>query len=490
MKSVKSNAILNTLKTICSTIFPLITVPYATRILKAYNYGKVGTSNSIISYFLLIAMLGIVTYAQREGPAIRDSKEKFTMFASELFSINVYATIVSYICLFVLIYLSNKLKSYKPLLFIQSIQIILTTIGADWINTIYEDYFYVTIRYIIVQCVSLLLLFLFVRTPRDYLIYALIMSLATTGGNIFNVFYIRRYCKLRLLSLKKCSKHIKPIMKLFAVNITMTVYVSSDITILGLLIGNKDAGIYQLSAKIYTMIKQMLVAVFSVAMPRLSYYLGVENDESYINLLKNIFRSIVTLVFPLMAGLFILSPKLLMILGGKEFIIGDLSLKILSLATFASLFSYFFANCILVLFRKDNIFLIATMASACINVTLNFILIPIFSYNGAALTTLLAEIIMLFIVIYNSMNIELIQKNIKSIFYDLRVFISSLIGCVFIVIICVFLDKLIVAPLINVLVSFVISSIGFVIIEIILKNQFVINSIESIKRKFKIKKQD
>lgn len=485
MKSVKSNALLNSFKTICSTIFPLITVPYAARVLKAYNYGKVGTSNSIISYFLLIAALGIVTYAQREGPAIRDSRIQFTEFASEVFTINIYATLFSYICLFLLVYLSKKLGDYKPLLFIQSIQIILTTIGADWVNTVYEDYFYVTVRYIIVQCLSLIFLFVFVKTPSDYLIYALIMSLATTGGNLFNVFYIRRYCKLKLVPLNKCVKHLKPVMKLFAVNLTMTVYVSSDITILGLLVGNKDAGIYQLCAKIYTMIKQLLVAVFSVAMPRLSYYLGYESNEKYIKLLKNIFTSIITLIFPVMIGLFILSPNLLMILGGREFVVGSISLKILSIATFASLFSYFFANCILVLFRKDNIFLLATMISAAVNVILNFLFIPAFSYDGAAITTLIAEIIMLVIAAYHSMNIKLIRENLKYILGDSKVFISPLLGCIYIIFICVLLDKIIVNPLINVLASFCISAFGFIIIEIILKNQFVINTVGSFLTKIK-----
>ena len=66
-KNIGINAILNVIKSCLSVIFPLITYPYALRILGADGIGKVTYGESIVSYFLLIAMLGITTYAVREG---------------------------------------------------------------------------------------------------------------------------------------------------------------------------------------------------------------------------------------------------------------------------------------------------------------------------------------------------------------------------------------------------------------------------------------
>ena len=75
-KSLAKNAMLNSLKTILAMIFPLITFPYASRVLQVENMGKVNYASSIISYFVLLAGLGIKTYAIREGARIRDNKEK------------------------------------------------------------------------------------------------------------------------------------------------------------------------------------------------------------------------------------------------------------------------------------------------------------------------------------------------------------------------------------------------------------------------------
>ena len=54
-KSISFNLIVNGIKTLMSVLFPLITFPYASRILGASGIGKVNYASSIISYFSLIS---------------------------------------------------------------------------------------------------------------------------------------------------------------------------------------------------------------------------------------------------------------------------------------------------------------------------------------------------------------------------------------------------------------------------------------------------
>ena len=92
-KSLGLNAFLNGLKSILNLLFPLITFPYVSRVLGVKGIGIYNYSNSIVSYFLLIAALGISTYAIREGSKYRDNNEKIGKFASEVFTINLWSTI-------------------------------------------------------------------------------------------------------------------------------------------------------------------------------------------------------------------------------------------------------------------------------------------------------------------------------------------------------------------------------------------------------------
>ena len=94
-KSVKINAFLNVIKTITLIIFPLVTFPYATRVLGAENLGKVQFGSSIIAYVLLFSSLGLTTYATREGTKYRDDRKKMSEFASQMFSINMLFTLIS-----------------------------------------------------------------------------------------------------------------------------------------------------------------------------------------------------------------------------------------------------------------------------------------------------------------------------------------------------------------------------------------------------------
>ena len=96
-KSIGINAILNGGKTVLNMLFPLITFPYVSRVLQSENLGKYNFSQSIITYFIMIAGLGISQYAIREGAKYRDNREQYENFASEVFSINIISSLISYV---------------------------------------------------------------------------------------------------------------------------------------------------------------------------------------------------------------------------------------------------------------------------------------------------------------------------------------------------------------------------------------------------------
>ena len=95
-KSIKKNAVLNVIKTLMGIVFPLITFPYASRILLPDGIGKVNFANSVVAYFALLAGLGISTHGIREAAKIRSDKNALSKLVGELFLINVVSTLVVY----------------------------------------------------------------------------------------------------------------------------------------------------------------------------------------------------------------------------------------------------------------------------------------------------------------------------------------------------------------------------------------------------------
>lgn len=192
-KSLGLNAALNSLQSLLNLIFPLITFPYISRTLSVDGVGKYNFANSIISYFILLAGLGISVYAVREGAKLRDNREEFSQFASRIFTINIISTIISYIALFLVLILSTSLQKYNIAILIFSIQIFFTTLGVDWIYTIFEEYGYITARNIIFKIISAILLFIFVKHRDDYLNYIVISVIASTGSYLLNFFMLRNF---------------------------------------------------------------------------------------------------------------------------------------------------------------------------------------------------------------------------------------------------------------------------------------------------------
>ncbi len=465
-KSIKINAVLNMIKQVMQIIFPIITIPYITRVLLPENYGRINTGNSLISYISLIAGLGIVTYAIREGSLVRDDKDELNRFSNQVFSINILSTILSYIVLAVLAFLVPHYQEYKLLLAIQGITVIFTTLGADWINSIEEDYLYLTIRYIILHIISLALMFLLVKKPEDYYIYAGICLITSAGGNLLNIFYIRRYVRLKFTLDIEWKRHIISIMIMFGNSVAVTIYVSSDITMLEIFRGATEVGVYSVATKIYSIVKQILNAILIVSIPRMTAYIGFNDHEQFKTLGEKILGSLITLMFPLIVGIMVFRTEAISIAGGSEYISGSSSLFILSFAVAAALLATFFSGCILMPLRKERYILIGTVISAAMNVGLNFVFIPLWGGLGAAITTLLSEV---FVAVYFG---YLVRKEGYS-FINMRILVLSIIGSVFVAAACLLSKNTFNAFLIYFSASIMTSGIIYGLVHLVGKNPLV-----------------
>lgn len=416
--SIKTNAVLNVIRKIANILFPLLTYPYVSRVLGPDNYGKYSFANSIISYFVLFSMLGIETYVIREGSRIKDDKEKLDKFVSETFSINILFTMACFGLLLVSIELFPKLSDYKEFLLILSVIIPCTTLGRDYINTIFEDYLYITVRYIAIQIIGIAAIYTFVKDSSDCLTYTAIYAFSSSIGAIVNLLYTRKYIRIKVTSKLNFKRHIVPILILFAGQLSINIYAQSDITMLGFMRTDEEVGIYSIASKVYLLTKGIISALTIVIIPRVSYYLGQNDRKKYLQYSNTLFDYLVLMVVPLSIGLLIFSDNVLYIIGGLDYISGSSSLRILSLALAAAVFSGFFCNAIMVPNRKEKHFLIATSMSALSNIILNLILIPIIGIEGAAITTLLAEVFVLTLAVIltkSYFTLALNKRNIISV---------------------------------------------------------------------------
>ena len=260
-----------------------------------------------------------------------------------------------------------------------------------------HEYAYITKRAVLFQFVSLILLFLLVRSKDDYGWYAALTVISSGGSAVLNLIYSRKLVNWRQKSVMEYKKHLKPILLIFGTSVASSIYMTMDTTMLGAMNGDTATGIYTAAVKINTVISTLIGTISSTILPRVSYYIGNGLKEEYKKLMKASMDVLMMIAMPVSIGMMCTSDILILIFSGAEFLPGSLAAKILSAKVVVGAVNRVLAYQICIPYKRDKEVLISTSGGAVFNLIANALLIPIWGVNGAAIATLFSEIVVVLI---------------------------------------------------------------------------------------------
>lgn len=390
-KSLLQNYIFNFIKTLNNILFPIITFAYSSRILGVVGVGKINFARSVITYFTMIAMLGMNYYGTREAAKIRDDRDKLSQFCVEMLVINACTTLLAYILLAVSMLSIPLLREYDTLLLICSAAIVLQGMGMEWLYQAMEEYRYIAMRSVIFQISALVAMFIFVRDKNDVVIYAIITVIASSGSYVLNFINARKYIHLYHHFSPKLIRHMKPLLWLFAMAVSIELYTVLDIIMCGFLKGDIVVGLYTAAIKVERLVNTLIASAGMVLIPRLSFYIGQGKLKKAFDLIDKGYNYGFMLSIPAAVGLFLLSDDIILIFSGKEFASAGVTMRLMSPIVILIPFSMMTNQQTFVPMGKEKLILISTSVGAVTNLILNIILIPRFAENGAAIATVIAE---------------------------------------------------------------------------------------------------
>lgn len=414
-KSLKINFIMNAILTMSSFIFPLITFPYVSRILQPSGNGKINFMLSVVTYFNMFAQLGIPTYGIRACAIIRDDKEKLTRTVHELLFINTVTTIISYVVFAFSINFIPRLHQDKELAVIMSLNIVLTTIGVEWLYKALEQYTYITVRSIIFKIISIIAMFLLVHAKRDYVIYGAITTFASGASYILNMVNIHKYIGLRPVGHYNVKRHLKPVLVFFAMSIATTIYTNLDSVMLGFMKTDADVGYYTAAVKIKNILVSLVTSLATVLLPRASYYIQNGEKEEFIKLSRKAMNFVILSATPLMIYFIIFAKNGIYFLSGSAYSGSIIPMQLIMPTVLFIGMSGLTGMQILVPLNRENIVLISTIIGAVVDLIINLALIPRLASSGAAIGTLAAE---LFATIYQCIHVK---KYIPNLFKEVSI---------------------------------------------------------------------
>ncbi len=390
-ENIKSNFIFNALYQLSGIIIPLVTLPYVTRVLHANGMGEYSFAYSVAYYFYIFIRLGLHNYGNRKIAYVKDDITKLSQTFFELYAFQFFLGIgllVLYLGYCVI------LSPIKSLAYIFSLVVFAGIIDITWALYGIEEFKITSVRDIFTKVITAICIFIFVKGEMDVWKYSLIYSSGFFISQAISLPILFRKVKFIKPSFAGVRSHIKPNLILFLPTIAVSIYKTMDKIMLGAMSNKAELGYYHSSEKIIMVPLAFITALGTVMLPRMSNMLSNDIDEKRI---RNVFDKSITFAMflstSLCMGIMSVSREFVTVYFGEGFE----KCEQLFLIVLPSCIFLAFANVIRTQYllprKKDKLFIISLFSGAAVNVLLNVVLIPRYASVGAAIGTLVAEIV-------------------------------------------------------------------------------------------------
>lgn len=410
MKIIK-NYLYNASYQIFILIVPLLTVPYISRVLGSSGVGINAYTNSIIQYFILFGSIGINLYGNRTIAYCRDDKEKLSQSFWEISILRFICILFSYTLFVVFLLCISKYREYY---FYQSFMLIAAAFDISWFFMGIEDFKKTVFRNTLIKIISLIAIFILVKTSKDLGKYILILSLSTLIGNLTFWTYLRKLIFFPVLRTINLKQHILPSLSLFVPQMATQIYLVLNKTMLGVIVGVTSAGYYENSDKIVKVILAIVTATGTVMLPRVANTFAKGNHEQVNNYLYSSFDFVSSISFPMAFGLAAIAPKFSVWFMGEDFAITGRLIPILASIIIFIAWSNVLGTQYLLPTNKTQYYTISVSIGAVSNILLNILLIPLLGVLGAVVATSASEMVVTIVQIYYVKRFV----NLKNIFYQ------------------------------------------------------------------------
>ncbi len=313
MASIKKNILYSSILTLSGYVFPMIVFPYVTRVLGVENLGICNFVDSTIHYFCILSMLGINTVGIREVAKYKDDKTHISKVYSSLLTLNLITTIIAIGILLILMLTVDRIGQYREMMFIGIAKVLFNSLLIEWLYKGLENFKYITIRTILVRTVYVVLVFILVRNPEDYDIYFGLTVAVVSVNAIINLLHGRSFVKFSLKGIK-IRPIIIPFLTLGLYQVLTNMYVSFNVTYLGIVTNDVEVGYYTTATKLYSIILSFFTAFTGVMLPRMSSIVLQGDNKTFMLMTDKSLDALMAFVFPLIVITEVFAPQIMQLM--------------------------------------------------------------------------------------------------------------------------------------------------------------------------------
>lgn len=472
-KSIAKNYIYNLIYQILVLILPLITTPYISRVLGAENIGIYSYTLSISAYFILFGSLGISLYGQREIAYNQENKKKYTIAFYEIVILRFITMAIS-MTIFYFVFVNGKQNQiyYKILL----LELIANSLDISWFFQGMEEFKKTVTRNTIIKLISVICIFIFVKTKNDLVVYFIIYVLSILIGNLSLWLYLPKYVKIVPIKQLNIFKHFKPTISLFIPQIAVQVYTLLDRTMVGAIITDKsEVGYYDQGQKIIKMLLTIVTSLGTVMLPRIASTFANGKKEEINTYMKKSFNMVFLIAFPVMFGIVAVSKSFVPVFFGPGYDKVAILIDVISPIILLIGLSNVTGTQYLLPTKRQKEYTTSVVCGAIVNLILNSCLIWKYGAIGASIGTVIAELTVTGVQIFCTRKDFRWKEIIKMVF-------NYLVASLIMFIICLFIGKIINNNLVSLMLQMIIGTCVYSGVLLILKDSMVIELLNRVKK--------
>ena len=319
-----------------------------------------------------------------------------------MFYISVFTSILTTGIYFLIIFFDTSIENLKVLYYILGAQALFQFLNIEWMNEAYENYAFILYKTLIIRISMLVGIFTFVKTADDIVPYAIVMSTTTILNYLLSFLWIKRKVSFVKISFVELTKESKPLFTMLLLANSSMLYGLLDRIFITNGPDENYISYYTIASSIVMLIASVLSGAINVSIPRLGYYLGKKDYESYKNLLNQGAALFYFLIIQTSIGIMVLGNYATVIYSSEKYLEAGIVTSVFAFRTIIWAIELILGKQIIFINDHENRLTAFYFIGGGANILLNSLLYfnNIFAPEYYIATTIIAETIVVLLEIY------------------------------------------------------------------------------------------
>jgi len=398
-------------------IVPMLVLPFLVRVLGIEQYGLMALAQSFAQYFTLLTDYGFNLSATRSIVPLRDSPAGISKIFSAVLFIKVALLLLGIPILTGILMFVPSLQQNAAFFAVAYLGVVGNVLFPNWFFQGIEQMRYISILIGASRILGAAALFIFVHKPADALLALLIQTLSLVVGGVLGLLVAINRFKVLLVVPTRTDLRVALAegWHLFVSTAAVSLYTNTNVFLVGLLVGNTEAGYFSAAEKLIRALQGLMAPVSQALFPHMNT-LVAKSRQAALDFALETLRWIGGITALGSFLLFAFAHPIVQMALGKSAYPAATTLRWIAPLPFIIAVSNVLGIQIMIPFGLDKAFSRLLIGAGVLNVVLGLVLIPHSGATGAGQAVLLTELSVTCSMIWilyrsNTLNLERVNAS-------------------------------------------------------------------------------